>query len=227
MSNNKVLRLMLLSLLATACEPPPGPNDTMGDGGGADAAAPLDYRAYVARSIEIGCVFLYECCDAGERSALGANDADVEACMRAHGDGLTAATEATERAIADGGAIYDAALAARCLDDLDSASCETRSREIGRVDGECIDVIRGVTPIGGDCSSAPCSDALCANDLCEPYPLLGEPCIGVQCAGDAVCIEGTCALPHAAGGSCERDLDCERGLICRGTCVVLDRCLGE
>lgn len=228
MSNNNIRHFLILSLVATACAPAPDPNNaTMSDGGhGTDASTPLDYPTYVARSIAIGCAFLYDCCDAGERSALSASYADVEACVRAQGEGLAAATEATVRAIADGAVIYDAALAARCLEALDGASCGELSLEVGRIDGACIGVTRGTRPLGGDCSDAPCADAICADDVCEPYPSLGEACIGVRCAGEAICIEGTCAVPHAEGGSCERDLDCQRGLICRDTCVVLDRCLG-
>lgn len=224
--SNTNLRLLLL-VLATACTPTPTPSQPGGsDGGTADASAPLDYRTYAARNIEIGCRTAFDCCDSDELATLGVPYPDVETCVRESSAASSRSIDAAVRLIEDGGVVFDAALAAECLATLGTASCSERALEIGRIDGPCIDVVRGTTPIGGDCATAPCADGICEDGVCVPYPALGEACWTLRCAGDAVCIEGTCDRPHAEGGSCESDLDCQRGLFCRGTCVPVDRCVG-
>lgn len=225
MSNTHV-RLLLL-VLTTACTPTPAPSQPGGgDGGRADASMRIDYATYVTRSIALGCQTAFDCCDDADLSSLGVPYPDAETCVREASAAAAPSIDAVVGLIADGGLIFDAALAAECLATSGTASCSERALEIGRIDGPCIDVVRGTTPLGGDCETAPCADGICDDGVCVPYPALGEACWTFRCAGDAVCIAGTCDLPHAAGGACERDLDCQRGLFCRGTCVPVDRCVG-
>lgn len=94
---------------------------------------------------------------------------------------------------------------------------------------------------GEACDPAPCAaDHFCDEGVCAPNPRLTEPCDAgrpcmegrcvsgtcqllpprAACERDAECSTdrcmGTCEVPSALGGRCERDRDCANGLECAG-----------
>lgn len=109
---------------------------------------------------------------------------------------------ALERSVAAGRVAYDGRAAQACVDRLARADCATLD-ELNRrwpwqmpALPECVQAVRPLVPLGGDCAST----VECAAGSCS-----------VAAAGAST----VCAPPRAAGDACHPDADeCAAGLYC-------------
>lgn len=212
-------------------------------GGSGQNSDPIAVDAFPARFASAWCGMLERCCRASGGTASGACEADA----------LARITNIQTEAAADG-ALWDGAVAARCLGDIAAADCASADAvAVRKLLDDCSDTWMGVVPPGGACqtyescaeppvSGGASAGASCVNSVCVQVVRQppGAACSGTTLTCDpllATCESASCvALPgpgEACSGPCRTGSRCTAGMLCGAllatgqTCVSNSECASD
>lgn len=213
-----VLLLAATSLLTLACTE---------DGNG---SSNVTFDTFPDQTGGAICDLIFKCCDDTERPQilpfLGAPNATTAGeCATGYANTIKADEDfqKTQASIDAGRIVYNAELAATCINALKSSSCTGFENALD--DDQCNAIMVGQVAAGGTCTI----DDDCANDgncakaneedaegTCEVDPALGEACPNGFCADGAYCNNGTCEALKGSGEDCQ-GFNCSDGLYCDTT----------
>ena len=197
-------------------------------GGGSSGGTPVSAADFPAKFATAWCSLTKSCCESSGGTADAVCETEIAADMTAQGN----------EAAADG-AMWDAATAGRCLDELRKSDCAgTDIAKLVALLDVCDDIWKGVVPPGGACmtysscaepavSGGATAGASCVNSMC--VPVVRQP-VGAACSTTvttmlcdplaATCTAGACVALPGSGAACTGE--CRAGLKCTGgTCVAL------
>lgn len=187
-----------------------------GGGGGGSTGTVTDWASLCR---EAGAAFVAFSSRCGEYTAQGATEfgqAYVASCQARPPPGL-----------ADGRARFDAAVAQRCLTELQRATCTT-----GLPSG-CSGVIAGLVPLNGSCFESPdycadgtwCDTSTTCPGRCVPRVAIGQPATSrTFCVDGAYVYGGVCTALVPMGQSCaptggsSQTRACLDGMCTNGVC---------
>ena len=168
-------------------------------GGGAAGGGAATVEAFFGAVAQGLCAKMFECCPGGNEFLPS-----EQACQALF---VGLAGGAGRELIDQGKARYDAATGAACLNALRPALAQLRCEDgaIPNATGlpgtqACGEAVVGLVEIGGSCKIDEEEDGYTSSDM--------------ACAGDAVCVEGTCAATVGLGDACTDDELCGEAAYC-------------
>jgi hypothetical protein len=187
-------------------------------------SGPANLTSFVQAEHRVQCDAIFRCCDASIQALYGA---DVAAC----GTTLDGRVDTSfgEDAITKGKIVFDAGLAAQCLDAERAAVADCDAPMQPTAPDPCPQVATGQVQDQGDCDQrvnecAPGEFCLGTNPApapgeCQQEGQVGDSCSDVPCADGVACtIDFVCITPLADGQPCQLSRECANancaGMIC-------------